>query len=184
VDTVTVITIAVVIFFLTFALPALVGMTIVGLVGRRFGRAPGATVAAALIVAYLLSILPRIAVFMIFIAVPPAQGPLVRVDLALSRPQREAIAGMAIRGELPAATNGGLEMPWWADGLSVDGMVDLVEDPCGDYVFFMTLRGFSPDPYGGFELVPPGCEPEVDPLGSGQGQAEALGDGWYWITAS
>ncbi len=184
VDTVTIVTIAVVVFFATFVIPALVGMTTVGLVGRRFGRASAALAAAILIGAYLLSSLPRIGLFAIFIGVPESQGPIVRLDLALSRLQRESIAGMAIGGELPTGTDGGFEMPWCADGLSVNGMVHFVEGACGDRVFFMTLRGFSPDPYGGFELVPPGCEVETDPLGSGQGRAEALGGGWFWITAS
>jgi hypothetical protein len=48
----------------------------------------------------------------------------------------------------------------------------------------MTLTGFSPDPYGGFEFVPPGFTPVSDPLGSGQGEAHEMGGPWYWIEAS
>lgn len=64
------------------------------------------------------------------------------------------------------------------------GTVDAIDDACGQRVFFMTLTGFSPVPYAGFEFVPAGCQPDRDPLGSGAGVAEPLGDGWFWIEAS
>jgi hypothetical protein len=33
-------------------------------------------------------------------------------------------------------------------------------------------------------VTPAGCQPEVDPEGSGGGIATPLGDGWLWIQAS
>lgn len=47
----------------------------------------------------------------------------------------------------------------------------------------MTVTGYSPDPYAGFEFVPPGCEPEPDQLSSRHGEVRPLGDGWFWIEA-
>ncbi len=51
--------------------------------------------------------------------------------------------------------------------------------------FFVRTTGFSPDPYCGYEYAPTLAMLVLDPLGSGQGNAEPLGvDGWYWICAS
>ena len=74
-------------------------------------------------------------------------------------------------------------LPAGSQGLSVHGTVEQIDGVCGQRVFFMTVTGFSPDPYGGLEFVEAGCEPEPDPLGSGGGQALDLGDGWFWIEA-
>jgi hypothetical protein len=51
-------------------------------------------------------------------------------------------------------------------------------------VFFLTYTGSSPDPYCGYESAQPGSAPVPDPLGSGAGRAEDLGNGWYWLCAS
>jgi hypothetical protein len=74
-------------------------------------------------------------------------------------------------------------LPSGSRGLSVHGTVERIDGGCGQRAFFMTVTGFSPDPYGGLEFVEPGCEPEPDPLGSGGGQVVDLGDGWFWIEA-
>jgi hypothetical protein len=144
-----------------------------------------ATLGLGLLYSYSLTPLPRMAVGALYLAVPPLQGPLVRLDLALSRASREEVIRLAASGSLPASERyGGYVMPTDAAGLSVYGNVDVADSACGQRFFFMTLTGFSPDPYAGFEFVPTGCEPEVDPLGSGSGVAEPLGDGWFWIEAS
>jgi hypothetical protein len=50
--------------------------------------------------------------------------------------------------------------------------------------FFFTQAFFSPDPYCGYEYAQVPEALVLDPLGSGGGGAEDLGDGWYWICAS
>ena len=55
----------------------------------------------------------------------------------------------------------------------------------GGAYFFLRTTGFSPDPYCGYEYAPMPELLVLDPLGSGQGEANALDlDGWYWICAS
>jgi hypothetical protein len=51
-------------------------------------------------------------------------------------------------------------------------------------VFFTRVTGFSPDPYCGYEYASSPRALDVDPLDSGTGVAEPLGDDWYWICAS
>ena len=138
-----------------------------------------------LLYAYTLTPLPRLGIGALYFAVPPVQMPLVQLDLALSRSAREEVIDWIDSGSLPESERyGGYEMPDGSKGLSVHGTVDVIDDGCGPRVFFMTLTGFSPDPYRGFEFVPAGCQPATDPLGSGGGVAQPLGDGWFWITAS
>ena len=50
--------------------------------------------------------------------------------------------------------------------------------------FFFTQAFFSPDPYCGYEYAQIPEALVLDPLGSGAGGAEDLGDGWYWVCAS
>ena len=153
-------------------------------IARLLGhRLAGRVIALLLILLYLASPVPRIALAVLFVTVEPSRLPLVGLDLLLSRIQRETIVGMAGRNELAAAEYGDLRLPWWATGLSVHGTVHVDRGGCGR-VFFMTITGFSPDPYGGLEFVPPRCEVDPDPLGSGEGTATELGGGWYWIEAT
>lgn len=111
------------------------------------------------------------------------------LDLLLSRSQREAIVQAALDGDLtpssdPYALPGDYALPDGFAGLTDDSPLWVQWDECGIKVFFRTMTGFSPDPYGGFEYSPPVCPPELDPLGSGFGIARDLGGGWYWIDAS
>jgi hypothetical protein len=112
---------------------------------------------------------------------------LVQLDLALSRSQRSEVARLAAEDGLTPRVDRPKGTYWLPDGyrgLSVGGDVSVWSTACGASVFFMTVTGFSPDPYAGFEYSPGGCPPEVDPQGSGSGVATDLGGGWYWIEAS
>jgi hypothetical protein len=138
-----------------------------------------------LLYAYTLTPLPRMGIGALYFAVPPLQMPLVKLDFALSRAAREEVIRWVDSGSLPESErHGGYELPDGSKGLSVYGIVDVIDDDCGRRVFFMTVTGFSPDPYGGFEFVPASCQPAPDPLGSGAGVAHPLGGGWFWINAS
>jgi hypothetical protein len=135
--------------------------------------------------AYLLTPISRVGIGALYFAVPPLRMPLVRLDLELSRPARVDVIRLIDGGSLTASDRyGGYELPHEARGLSVHGTVEVIDDGCGRRFFFMTVTGFSPDPYGGFQFVPAGCQPHPDPLGSGGGNAESLGGGWFWINAS
>jgi hypothetical protein len=168
----------------TVVLPVLAGIAVVAIAHHLSGRLASFILAIVLSVTYVLSPLPRIGIAAIFFAAPPTRIPLVWLDLALSRFQREQVVAMAGRGELTVSPDGGFELPWWGRGLSVYGTIEVISEACGQRVFFMTVTGFSPDPYGGLEFVPIGCEPEVDPLSSGDGEATEIGDLWFWIVAS
>ncbi len=152
---------------------------------RRVGIPFGSLVAVLLVAGFVLTPLPRIGIGALYFAIPPLRSSLVSIDFALSRSAREETIRLAVSGALRESDRyGGLVLPDEARGLSVYGTIDVLESACGQGAFFMTLTGFSPDPYAGFEYMPLGCEPETDPLGSGQGTAESLGEGWYWIEAS
>lgn len=164
-------------------LGAIVALAVV--LRRRRGVLSATLAACALLVAYAISPFPRIAALASIIAVPATRFPLVTADLLLSRTAREEVVALARAGQLrPGEYEGEYRLPASAAGLSVWGEVDVFDEPCGMKVFFMTLTWFSPDPYGGFEYVPPGCTPDSDPLGSGAGTAYPLGGPWYWIEAS
>lgn len=167
----------------TFLAPLLICMAIVGWVRRRAGGVLAGTVAATLLCAWLLSPVPRFYAYVTYLAVPSARIPLAILDLTASRVAREEVVRMAAAGALERSERGGFVLPPGASGLSVHGTVERIEDDCGVRVFFLTITGFSPDPYAGFEFVPDRCDPELDPLGSGHGQATPLGDGWFWIEA-
>ncbi|HEY4228321.1 MAG TPA: hypothetical protein VGM49_08270, partial [Candidatus Limnocylindrales bacterium] len=118
-----------------------------------------------------------------------ARPALEDLDLALSRGQREEIVRRAELGQLAPSTAAyasreAFLLPEGFAGLVDGSEVWVRQDECGIRVFFRTITGFSPDPYGGFEFASPGCQPEVDPLGSGAGLARDIGGGWYWIDAS
>ena len=137
---------------------AVVGSAV--LVRRRFGVPAAAATALVLICGYALSPLPRLAAAGLYFAVPPLRMPLVQADLALSRDARERIVRLATSGSLPPGEYvGEFRLPAGDAGLSVWGTVDVIDDRCGQQVFFMTLTGFSPDPYAGFEHVPRSLTP-------------------------
>ena len=166
---------------LVFAVAVLYARAKVGAVG---GVAV-ALIGLLILYGYTLTPIPRMGIGALYFAVPPLRNPLITIDLALSRPAREKVVGLVTGRSLQGSDRyGGYVMPEESKGLSVYGTVDVIDSGCGERVFFMTVTGFSPDPYGGFEYVPPGCQPEVDPLGSGGGIARPLGDGWFWIEAS
>lgn len=118
-----------------------------------------------------------------------ARPTLEDLDLALSRVQREEVVRRAEGGLLVASTDAyagpeDFALPDGFTGLTYGGAIWVAHAGCGITVFFRTVAGFSPDPYSGFEYATPGCRPEVDPFGSGAGDARDLGGGWYWIDAS
>lgn len=118
-----------------------------------------------------------------------ARPALEDLDLSLSRVQREEVVRRAEDGQLVAWTGAyarpeDFVLPDGFAGLTDGGAIWVARDGCGIKVFFLTITGFSPDPYGGFEYASPGCQPELDPLGSGAGEARDLGGSWYWIDAS
>ena len=118
-----------------------------------------------------------------------ARETLEDLDLALSRMQREEVVRRALGGELSPSTAryAGPEdfmLPDGFGGLADGSTIWVQRDECGIRVFFLTMTGFSPDPYSGFEYATPGCHPELDPRGSGRGEARDLRDGWYWINAT
>ncbi|HEV8280688.1 MAG TPA: hypothetical protein VGQ02_02415 [Candidatus Limnocylindrales bacterium] len=154
------------------------------LVRRRFGVVAATLVTALLVTAYAVSPLPRIVLGVLMLTVPQTRVPIAHVDLLLSRGAREEVVRLAAAQQLiPGEYIGQYAMPQSAAGLSVWGDVHVIDDGCGQLVFFMTLTGFSPDPYAGLEYVPTGCDPEPDPEGSGAGIAMPLGGPWYWIEA-
>ncbi len=72
-----------------------------------------------------------------------------------------------------------------ADDFGQYGYADYVIGESGRLmVFFFRAAAFSPDPYCGYEYASYPDLLEVDPLGSGDGVAEDLGEGWYWVCAS
>ena len=175
--------IAAVVIWMVVVVPVAFIVVSVTWIQRRRGALMAAVTAASLILLFAASPLPRIGAFALYAALPPARPILVRADLAMSRAAREEVVRQALDHDLPPGDwPSEYVLPVGASGLSVDRTVYLIED-CGPEVFFLTLTGFSPDPYAGFEYVPAGCTPEPDPLGSGQGITEDLGDGWYWIQA-
>jgi hypothetical protein len=165
----------------------LVGMAVVvELVRRRMGLVAGAIVGIVLGAMFVMSPVPRYGAAMVYMLVPQSRLPLARIDLALSRGQREEIVRLVNAGALDESRQccNDYELPASARGLTVHGDIAVIDDACGRRVFFMTLTAMSPDPYAGFEFVPDGCKPEKDPYGSGHGIARSLGDGWFWIVAS
>jgi hypothetical protein len=110
---------------------------------------------------------------------------LADLDFALSRIQREEVVRLAGAGALEQLEDErDYHLPDGYRGLADREIVEVWEcEAGGTMVFFRTITGFSPDPYGGFEYVPPGCTVEADPHGSGAGVAHHLGDSWYWIIA-
>jgi hypothetical protein len=50
-------------------------------------------------------------------------------------------------------------------------------------VFFQVYSGFGPDGYCGYEYADTPDSLVPDPLGSGHGEPQAIGGGWYWLCA-
>ena len=172
--------------------PALIALAVglmaalLAVVLRPRGRWPTLLVASLAIGILLCSAtpIPRVLWDVAYYLDAPPRRVLVEVDFRLSVLQRERIVALATSDRLGSPNErGGLEMPEADRGLSLDGDVTVWEDGCGTSVFFMTIVGFSPDPYAGFEYSAGGCPPAPDPLGSGHGEATHLGGGWYWIEA-
>jgi hypothetical protein len=128
---------------------------------------------------------PGIAWAMAWYLNPSHRVDLENVSFALTVRQRTDVVSIAGRGGLTeAALPNQYELPDGYTGLSIDGTVWVESDACGAVVFFATITGFSPDPYGGVEYAAPGCTTVDDPLGSGAGHARPLVANWYWIDAS
>jgi hypothetical protein len=154
---------------------------------RRRPRWPVAVVLslAAAIVLFEATPIPRVLWDLDFYLNHAQRPSLVQLDFQLSVAQRSEVVRMAVQGRLAGPNKrGDYWLPDGYGGLSVHGDVTVWRDLCGVSVFFMTVTGFSPDPYWGFEYSPDGCPPSVDPLASGGGTATDLGGGWYWIEAS
>ena len=172
-------------------LAAVAGVPLAAILGfgvllrRRLGSASVTGATIGMLALYSLSPFPRVGAMAAIIAVPATRFPIVTADLLMSRAAREDIVQLASSGRLqPGEYAGQYRLLGSEAGLSVWGDVEVFEEACGTKVFFMTVTGFSPDPYGGFEYVPDGCIPDADPLGSGAGSAYPLGGPWYWIEAS
>ena len=147
-----------------------------------------ATILVVMVVVFQATTLPHGLWAVAWYTNPGARPLLEDLDLSLSRMQRDEVVRRAQAGELAPSTRryAGPEdflLPDGFTGLSDGRTIWVLEAECGVRVFFRTITGFSPDPYGGFEYATPGCDPELDPLGSGQGRARALGYSWYWIDA-
>jgi len=129
---------------------------------------------------------PGIAWVTVWYLSPGQRAGLEDLSLAVTRPQRTEVVALANDGALrPGDYPGYLRLPDGYGWLAMDGEVWTESGgACGLVVFFHTVSGFSPDPYGGFEYVPAGCAVDNDPLGSGAGQARPLDAHWYWIDAS
>ena len=158
---------------------------------RRLGRAALTlwTLAVATVLLFQGTSLPHGAWAIAWYLRADARQTLEDLDLAFSRAQREEVVRRAMADSLEPfdgqyASPHDFVLPDGFTGLSDDRVVWVDRDGCGIEVFFRTITGFSPDPYGGFEFATPGCDPELDPHGSGQGRARDLGGGWYWIDAS
>ena len=164
------------------SVPALIAFLVLRWV-RRFGADRAAMAGLVLAAATALSPLPAAAAGMVYFGAPSLRIPLASLDLELSRSAREQAILLADEDLLLPDPRGGYELPPGSKGLSVEGTIQVLDSPCGPRFFFLTLTGFSPYPYAGLEFVPAGCQPEVDPLGSGDGTAQSLGDGWFWIEA-
>ena len=105
-----------------------------------------------------------------------------RDDHGSAQDQRQRIVEMIQLGQLGEPDEyDEVALPQPLAGASNRGRVLVRNGPF--MVFFVTWTGFSPDPYCGYEFAPDPGSVDPDPLGSGQGQAESIGDSWFWICA-
>jgi hypothetical protein len=105
------------------------------------------------------------------------------VDFAGGIAGRTAVLESLRAGTLARVEYDDYALPTGLDGLSRDGVVQAIIGP-PTMAFFFTQAFLSPDPYCGYEYAQVPEALVLDPLGSGGGGAEDLGDGWYWVCAS
>jgi len=112
----------------------------------------------------------------------------VPASLGRSTSRRGTAGRSAVLESLRAGTLEHVEyddyaLPTGLENLSRDRVVQAIAGP-PSMAFFFTQAFFSPDPYCGCEYAQVPEALVLDPLGSGAGGAEDLGDGWYWVCAS
>ncbi len=105
------------------------------------------------------------------------------VDFAGGIHGRTAVVEALHVGSLTPAENDDYTLPAGLESLAREGVVQATPGPPAT-VFFLTQVFFSPDPYCGYEYAQVPEALVLDPLGSGGGGAEDLGEGWYWVCAS
>jgi hypothetical protein len=105
------------------------------------------------------------------------------VDFAGGIAGRTAVLESIRAGTLDHVEYDDYALPTGLEHLSEDHRVQAIAGPPA-MAFFFTQAFFSPDPYCGYEYAQVPEALVLDPLGSGAGGAEDLGDGWYWVCAS
>jgi len=105
------------------------------------------------------------------------------VDFAGGIHGRTAVVEALHAGSLKRAENDDYTLPAGLEGLARGGVVQATQGP-PTMAFFLTQVFFSPDPYCGYEYAQVPESLVLDPLGSGGGLAEDLGEDWYWVCAS
>lgn len=105
------------------------------------------------------------------------------VDFAGGIHGRTAVVEALQAGRLKRAEYDDYALPAGLENLARDGAIQATAGP-PTMAFFLTQAFFSPDPYCGYEYAQVPEALVLDPLGSGGGGAEDLGDGWYWLCAS
>lgn len=96
---------------------------------------------------------------------------------------RTAVVEAVRAGTLEHVEYDDYALPAGLEGLAQADVVQATAGP-PTMAFFLTQVFFSPDPYCGYEYAQVPEALVLDPLGSGAGGAEELGDGWYWVCAS
>lgn len=105
------------------------------------------------------------------------------IDFAAGISGRTAVLESLRAGTLKHVGHDDYALPASLENLSGDRVVQAIAGP-PVMVFFFTQAFFSPDPYCGYEYAQVPEALVLDPRGSGEGGAEDLGDGWYWVCAS
>jgi hypothetical protein len=124
-------------------------------------------------------------VALVGMGVAVAGGPRLarNVDFAGGIVGRTEVVASVRAGTLEHVESDDYALPTGLEDLSEDHVVQAISGP-PTMAFFFTQAFFSPDPYCGYEYAQVPEALVLDPLGSGGGGAEDLGDGWYWICAS
>jgi hypothetical protein len=156
--------------------------------GRRSAYGSGemsTSIIADILLSVVTSRLARLAFVVLALGVAVAgcalQPDWTRDDHGPSQARRQEVVGKIESGEIHEIGKYPEEivLPATYADLSERGVVSARDG----HIFFTTWVGFSPDPYCGYEYAADPDNLEPDPLGSGGGIAEPLGDGWYWICA-
>lgn len=105
------------------------------------------------------------------------------VDFAGGIHGRTAVVETLRAGGLEHVEYDDYALPPGLENLARDGAIQATAGP-PTMAFFLTQVFFSPDPYCGYEYAQVPEALVLDPLGSGGGLAEDLGEGWYWVCAS